>query len=124
MAIAANRVIISLLVMVSIIGVGIFIQVRLSRSQNKFLGLILPIISLLFSLMGVLGYATFTLLTLSVDGVVQSAGQVQGGMGYLGIFFMFLMTNIPTAMLGGIYLSERNKIKTNQSVEKMKIEDL
>lgn len=112
MAIPGNTIILLLLI-ISIIGLGIFIQVKLSRSENKFLGLILPIISFLFSLMSVIGFAAFTLVTLSV-----------GGASYLGIFIMFLMTNIPTGILGSIYLTERSKIKTNKSVEKMKIEDL
>ena len=42
----------------------------------------------------------------------------------ISMFFVFLVANIPTAILGGIYLSERNKIDVKRSIEKMKIEDL
>ena len=126
--------IIFILLMVPIIGIGIFIQVKLSRSENKFLGLILPIITFFFSLMIVLsisvGVFAFSEITTSVDGVVQSTeilestGGIQKGISALGIFFIFLISNIPTAILGGIYAAERNRMKTNRFVEKMKIEDL
>lgn len=123
MAIPGNTIILILL-MVSIIGIGVFIQVKLSRSDNKFLGLILPIISFLFSLMMLLSIASFSLMTTSVDGVVQSTEKIQDGMNYLSMFFIFLMTNIPTVILMGIYIGERKKIKTSKWIEKMKIEDL
>lgn len=42
----------------------------------------------------------------------------------ISMFFIFLVANIPTVILGGIYLSERNKIDVKRSIEKMKIEDL
>ena len=42
----------------------------------------------------------------------------------IGIFFTFLVANIPTVILVGIYLSERNKIDVKKSIEKMKIDDL
>lgn len=123
MAIPGNAIIL-LLFMLSFIGIGIFIQVKLSRSDNKFLGLILPIVSFLFSLMVTLGIASFSLMTTSVNGVVQSTEKIQSGVNYLSIFFIFIVTNIPTIILMGIYIGERKKIKTSKLVEKMKIEDL
>lgn len=84
-------------------GVGIFIQLKLSRNENKFLGLILPILSFSISLIKVLN-------------IVESS--------YINVFFTFLITNIPTIILGGIYYGERNKISIKKSIEKMKIEDL
>ena len=57
------------------IGVGIFIQLKLSRNENKFLGLILPIVFLLLSLIKLLN-------------IVEPS--------YTNIFSTFLKTNIPT----------------------------
>lgn len=85
------------------IGVGIFIQLKLSRNENKFLGLILPILSSSVSLIMVLN-------------LVEPS--------YVNVFFTFLITNIPTIILGGIYYGERNKISIKKDIEKMKIEDL
>ena len=116
------NLIISLLFMISIVAIIVFIQVRLSRNENKYLGLIMPILSFLFSLMIILGTVSFiTLTSSSSDGVVEQTGN---SVEYLGVFFTFLVSNIPTMILGGIYYSERNKIKVNKSIEKMKIEDL
>lgn len=107
------NLIISLLLMISIIAIIIFIQVKLSRKKNKYLGLIMPIISFLFSF-----YIIFT--SFSHGTVDQTGGKAE----YLGIFFTFLISNIPTVLLAGIYLNERNKIKINKSIKKMKINDL
>src|SRR5699024_6862578 len=59
----ATNLIISLLFFTSIIGIGIFIQVKLSRSKNKYLGLILPVISFLLSILIVLSMTAFIGLT-------------------------------------------------------------
>lgn len=121
MKILPINLIISLLFMTSIIAIIVFVQVKLSRSENKFLGLIMPTLSFLFSLMAILGMVSFISLKSSSNGIVESSGN---NMEYLGIFFTFLVSNIPTMILGGIYYSERNKIKVNKSIEKMKINDL
>lgn len=106
-----------LLFFISIMGIGIFIQIKLSGSDNKYVGLIMPAISLLLSIIILLSIISgFELSSIGVvkDNVVS----------YLYTFFIFLIINIPTIILGGIYLSERNKIDIKKSVEKMKIEDL
>lgn len=106
-----------LLSFIAIMGIGIFIQFKLSRSDNKYLGLIMPAISLLLSiiiLLGIIGGFELSSIGVVKDNVVS----------YLYTFFIFLITNIPTIILGGVYLSERNKIYIKKSVNKMKIEDL
>ena len=82
---------------------GIFIQLKLSRNENKFLGLILPILALLLSLIKLLN-------------IVEPS--------YTSIISTFLKTNIPTIILGGIYYGERSKVSMKKEMEKMKIEDL
>lgn len=99
----------SLLFFILMIGIGIFIQIKLSKNQNRYLGLILPGISLILSLRIGLGMVL--------------VGEM-GSINYLNVFFMFLIANIPTAILGGIYLGERNKMELKKSIEKTKIEDL
>ena len=44
--------------------------------------------------------------------------------GFLNLSFIFLVTNIPTVVLSGVYVSERNKITMRKQIEKMKIDDL
>ena len=142
---------ISVLFLVGIIAVVIFIQIKLSQSKNKYFGLILPIISFLYSILVVLGIAAFSVTTITTtDSVMVSEIDEQSGeiieeseeiieepeeivevrevdsniSGFLNLSFIFLVTNIPTVVLSGVYVSERNKIKMKNDIEKMKISDL
>lgn len=138
------NLIISLLFLVGITAIVLFIQIKLSRSKNKYLGLILPIISFLSSVLMILGMFSFFTLststliesTITTDDqtgeiieeskeIAESSEQEDLGMdGFLSIGYTFLISNIPTAILGGIYISERNKLTTRKEIEKMKIDDL
>lgn len=138
------NLIISLLFMISIIAIIIFIQVKLSRSKNKFLGLIMPVISFLLSVLIILNIAAFSVLTsntttttetITKDGIeeeLEESNEITQNLGKdtitldlaISMFLIFLLSNIPTVVLGGIYLSERNKIKVSKSIEKIKINDL
>lgn len=113
--------IIAIFFIISIISIVIFIQLKLSRNENKYLGLILPILSFLTSLTIIFGMVSFITLISSTNGVSEV---VNSNAEYLGVFFTFLVSNIPTIILGTIYYSERNNIKLNKSMEKMKIRDL
>lgn len=142
---------ISVLFLVGIIAVVIFIQIKLSQSKNKYFGLILPIISFLYSVLVVLGIAAFSVTTITTtDSVMVSEIDEQSEeiieeseeiieepeeivevrevdsniSGFLNLSFIFLVTNIPTVVLSGVYVSERNKIKMKNDIEKMKISDL
>lgn len=134
---------ISLLFLVGIIAIVLFVQIKLSRSSNKFLGLIMPVLSFLLSILMVLGMSAFTLYTgtttqstMTTDDqtgeiieeseeIIKSSEQEDLGVGgFLNIGYIFLITNVPTAILGGIYVSERNKISMKKEIEKMKIDDL
>lgn len=138
------NLIISLLFFTSIIGIGIFIQVKLSKSKNKYLGLIMPVISFLISILIILNIAAFTVLTsdptttteiITNNGIeekIEESVEITENLGKdvitfdvaISMFFIFLVANIPTVILGGIYLNERNKIDVKRSIEKMKIDDL
>ena len=90
------------------IGGLIILQVFLSRLENKWSGLILPSISLLFSLIPVLSIAVFDRgLNIIITSVL-----------------VFLLFNIPTAIFFTIYFYYRNKKKKNQEISKMSIQDL
>src|SRR5699024_9285714 len=127
--------------MLLILSFIIFIQLKLSRSENKFLGLILPIISFLFSLSIIIGWSSFTnvgTITEQVTTVNEETGEIieeteevvnqprekMTTADFLEIGYLTLISNIPTIILSGIYLSERNKMKMRKEIEKMKIDDL
>lgn len=135
------NLIFSSLFMLLIFSLVIFIQLKLSRSENKFLGLILPIISFLFSLSMIIGWSSFTdtgMITEQVTTVNEETGEIieeteevvhqpkekMTTDDFLEIGYLTLISNIPTIILSGIYLSEKNKMKMRKEIEKMKIDDL
>lgn len=104
-----------LLVSNSIIFVGIlvgifFLQIFLSTKENKKLGLILPginfVISILISLIYLLNALT---LDVSI---------------FIGISIVFIAYNVPTVILIAIYYTYRNKYKKKYEIDKMNIQDL
>ena len=104
-----------LLVSNSIIFVGIlvgifFLQIFLSTKENKKLGLILPginfVISILISLIYLLNALT---LDVSI---------------FIGISIVFIAYNVPTVILTSIYYTYRNKYKKKHEIDKMNIQDL
>lgn len=109
-----------------IIIVGIVaLQIFMSKKQNKWLGLILPAISVLFSLMAVLGFVSFTTILTEQSGkTILNAVQIPKVSTLLTALYIFVLYNIPTAILLGIYYACREKIKKNKEMEKMSIQDL
>ncbi len=101
---------VNLVISIGILVGTIFLQIFLSKKESKWLGLILPGISFVFSLVAVLSLAAFPSM---------SAGENFGI-----IFITFLLSNIPTLVLLGIYLGYREKKKSNSQLKKMNIQDL
>lgn len=126
------------------------LQVWLCRKSTK-LGLILPGISLMISLLLVLSMASFgaltatggnTLVTPIEGGAVQvpareeDYNEVPAQEGTLGrktqfhpegliaAGVVFLVTNIPTAVFGGIWLHYKGRRDTLEDLKRMQIEDL
>lgn len=104
-----------LLVSNSIIFVGIlvgivFLQIFLSTKKNKKLGLVLPginfVISILISLIYLLNAFT---LDVSI---------------FIGISIVLIAYNVPTVILMAIYYACRNKYKKKHEIDKMNIQDL
>ncbi len=104
-----NVTIMLFLVLALLVG-GIFLQIFLSKKKSKWFGLILPIITFLYSLLMILSIAVF-------DGMTD---------GEIFILFAstFLISNIPTIVLLGIYFGCREKMKIHSQLDKMNIQDL
>lgn len=79
----------------------LFLQIFLSKKENKWLGLILPIIFFTLSILAALGTP-----------LIKSS------------IANFLFWNIPTAILLTIYASCRGNKKHKKDLEKMNIQDL
>ncbi|MFL0248677.1 hypothetical protein [Candidatus Clostridium stratigraminis] len=88
----------------------VLLQIFLSKRENKWLGLIFPMISFMFSILAVLGYAFYANQS-TVERIFQ-------------LIMILLLWNIPTISLLAIYFACREKFKKNKSLDKMKIEDL
>ncbi|MDR0951327.1 MAG: hypothetical protein LBM18_00160 [Oscillospiraceae bacterium] len=97
-----------LIVTLAIFAGIIILQVYLSKKESKILGLILPGVFFLLSFIPVLG------LTLSVN----SSGF------YLSVFFVFLLSNLPTLILLAIYFANQTAQKRRAELEKMNKRDL
>lgn len=104
-----NTVIIILLFLIIFAG-AIALQVFLSKKQNKFIGLILPTIALLFSLIMVLNVVFEETMT---------NWQV-----FFTLFSTFFIGNIPTIILLAIYFGIREKLKIESDLDKTRIKDL
>lgn len=104
-----NAEIMLIVVLVFLVG-GVFLQIYLSKKKSKFFGLILPAITFLYSLMMIFSIAVFEVMT--------------GSEVFILIASTFLMTNIPTIVLLGIYFGCREKMKIKSQIDKMNIQDL
>ena len=105
-----NNMIIMIVVLLLFFVAIICLQVFLSKRQSKILGLVLPVISFIYSLIIVLGRAAFE--------------SMSGGETFVLIASTLLLSNIPTIVLIAIYIASREKIKRNKEIEKMNIQDL
>lgn len=133
---------VNLIVLCCIIVGVVFLQIFLSKSQNKWLGFLLPIISFAFSLLATLSISTFQSLTTSevvhqqisengevIEEIVVEQGNVEvqnNSEDSVVLLFVsvFVLYNIPTAILLCIYFACREKIKKEYMLDKMNIQDL
>lgn len=109
------------IVLIFLIGI-LYLQYRLSKSENKKLGFILPILSFSVSSIYILniflGYGSFTSITSMSDAVANNFILI------IILLVSLVMWNIPTLILIMIYLFARDKIKKDKQLEKMNIYDL
>lgn len=86
------------------------VQMFLSKTKSKSFGLILPIISAIFSFIIPASISGFTRISI-IQRIIQ-------------FIIVFLITNILTGILTAIYIACRKKIEKNKEIDKMNIQDL
>ncbi|MDO4270811.1 MAG: hypothetical protein Q4C72_07805 [Eubacteriales bacterium] len=127
----------NVLVIAAVFAGVILLEVWLSRRKSRWPGLILPILTLALSLAMLLGFAAY-----SGGGTVTSAvtdpetGEVlQQSVQHLAappwtlartaqVGVLLLVGNIPTFVLLGAYFAGREKLRREELLEKMNIQDL
>lgn len=101
---------ISLIVILAVCVGGILLQIFLSRRESWWPGLLLPLLTFLYSLL-----AVFSVV------ITDSMG---GWEIFTTIAAAFITANIPTIVLLAIYFACREKRKRRRELEKMKLQDL
>lgn len=108
MARAATMTTVMLLFLIVLVVGGILLQIFLSKRESKWPGLVLPGITLLYSLVMLLNMAYF----------VSMARPLLAALG------VFLTCNIPTFVLLAIYFACRSGRRKKSEMERMSIDDL
>ena len=101
------RVAITLVFVLALLVGGVFLQIFLSKRENRWPGLILPLLSFLYSLL-----------------MVCSAVAYNGGIPWGAILASLVLGNIPTVILLAIYAVCREKFRKQSELDKMNIKDL
>ena len=141
MFLSATAVLVTLLntLIIAAVFVGIIaLEVWLSRRKSRWPGLILPAVTLVLSLLMVLGFAAFSrggataemqVIDQETDEIVYQEQTVEtepdwtlGDAAQLGV--VLLVGNIPTFVLLGTYYIGREKLRREKMLEKMNIQDL
>ena len=141
MFLSATAVLVTLLntLIIAAVFVGIIaLEVWLSRRKSRWPGLILPAVTLVLSLLMVLGFAAFSRggATAEMQVIDQETGEIVyqeqtvetepdwtlGDAAQLGV--VLLVGNIPTFVLLGTYYIGREKLRREKTLEKMNIQDL
>ena len=139
-----------MLLLILLFTLSVLLQIYLSKRKNKWLGLIIPILCFVNSLVMVLSVAVFsTVNSTGVEVFVQNVQVYKEGSeqdpasekyvipesekdenepslaeGIAQVAPMFLIFNIPTLGYLGIYIIIRKKLKNVTNLEKMNILDL
>ena len=108
MAIASKMILVLLIVMLVFAGGGVLLQIFLSRRESRWPGLILPLLTLLSSL----------LLPLNVMDTGSASQNI------LLMLVTLLAGNIPTLILLAIYWAAREKYRVRDQMEKMGKQDI
>lgn len=131
-----ENTIFAMILFMFLIGGSIGLQIFLSNKQNKWLGLIIPIICFMLSLLTVANIAVYRTITTTSEtnisngvSVTHEVGHSETSKASLGeilsmVIPVFIISNIPTLIFYAIYLGCREKRKKNLELEKMSIQDL
>jgi hypothetical protein len=103
-------IVLNIVVMMLFLTGVVLLQVFLSKRESSWPGLVLPGINVLIAVLFNLNMAVFP---------NQSTFQV-----ITQAIFVFVVCNIPTAILLAIYYASREKFKKNKEISKMNIQDL
>lgn len=129
----ATRVILFMLLFLAFLAGIIWLQIFLSKKQNKWLGLIIPFICFMFSLVAVLSWPMYTFTTISSvtengTQIIEKTVSQPEKPGILPMFAsvlpIFILLNIPTLIFLAIYIACREKLKLRAELDKMNIQDL
>ena len=101
------RVTIVLVFVLALLVGGVFLQIFLSKRESRWPGLILPLLSFLYSLL-----------------MACSAVAYHGGIPWGAILASLVLGNIPTVILLAIYAACRDRFRKRSELDKMNIKDL
>ena len=99
------------LLLLALLAGGILLQIFLSRRRSRWPGLVLPGLTFLYSILMVLSVAAY--------GVVGESGFPWGP-----VLYSLILGNLPTLVLLAIYWAARERYRTRDQMDKMKIDDL
>ena len=89
----------------------VYLQIYFSKMKNKWVGLILPGLSLIISIIMVLNIA-------------EPSANISTAQRIAMVLSAFITSNIPTIILLAIYAVVRQKLKRQSEIDKMNIKDL
>lgn len=126
-----------IIIVILLLAGSIWLQIFLSKKNSKCLGLIIPLICFMFSILTVLSLSMYsnnsgiTTVTETINGVVireeitalESEKPSMLSM-FATVIPVFLISNIPTLIFLAIYFACREKLKLRSQLEKMNIQDL
>ena len=105
------RVTTVLLLLLVLLAGGVLLQIFLSRRRSRWPGLVLPGLTFLYSILMVLSVVAY--------GVAGESGFPWGP-----VLYSLILGNLPTLVLLDIYWAARERYRTRDQVDKMKIDDL
>lgn len=108
MAIASRLIVVSLIILLVFIVGGVLLQIWLSKRESRWPGLILPLLTLLSSL----------LLPLNVADTGSASRNI------LLVLVTLLAGNIPTLVGLAIYWAARERFRVRKQMEKMGKQDI
>ncbi len=105
-----KNILITMMIVLLTLLLSIFLQVFLSKKKNKYLGLILPSLSFIFSLIVLANY------------VVPNGLKI--GPLFMSVLGIFLFANTFTVIYLVIYFIFKHKNDSSSEIDKMNIKDL
>lgn len=95
-----------ILVLILIVG-GVALQIFLSRRRSRWPGLVLPLLTFLYSVL-----------------LVLNVRSVDGDFPWIPILTCLILGNLPTLVLLAVYRAAREKFRVKDQIEKMNLDDL